>query len=161
MWSAGCSTGEEAYSLAITAREVIERVNPGLQLQVFATDLDDRAIDTARRGVYLAGIAADMSEERLQYFFIREEDCYRIRKDLREQVIFAPQNIISDPPFTKLDVLCCRNVLIYMDAVPQTRLLPVFHYSLRPDGLLFPGSSESINEQKDLFLTRDKKWRLS
>ncbi|MEO2034683.1 MAG: chemotaxis protein CheB [Planctomycetaceae bacterium] len=160
MWSAGCSTGEEAYSLAITAREVIERVNPGLQLQVFATDLDDRAIDTARRGVYPAGIAADMSEERLQRFFIREEDCYRVRKVLREHVIFAPQNIISDPPFTKLDVLCCRNVLIYMDAVLQTRLLPVFHYSLRPDGLLFLGSSESINEQKDLFLSRDKKWRL-
>ena len=160
IWSAGCSTGEEAYSLAIAAREVIERINPGVDLQVFATDLDDRAINIARRGVYPEGIAADISEERLQRFFSRNEGHYHVHKDLREHVIFAPQDIISDPPFTKLDLLACRNVLIYMDNDLQKKLLPVFHYALRPGGILFLGSSESIGNFTDAFETIDRKWKL-
>ena len=160
IWSAGCSTGEEAYSLAMLAQEVSERVNPELQFQVFATDLDERAIDVARRGVYPNGIAADVSQERLQRFFDQENEHYRIRKSLREHVIFAAQDVISDPPFSKLDLLSCRNVLIYMDGALQKRLLAAFHYGIRPGGLLFLGNSESIGDLSDAFAAIDKKWKI-
>lgn len=160
IWSAGCSSGEEAYSLAIAALEVIERTVPHMQLQVFATDLDDRAIDVARRGVYPIGIAADVDETRLQRYFIRDNDHYRVHKELRQHVIFAPQNIVSDPPFTKLDLLACRNVLIYMDAELQKKLIPVFHYALKPRGLLLLGNSESIGNFADGFEPLDRKHKL-
>lgn len=160
IWSGGCSTGEEAYSLVIAAWEVIQRVNPTLQLQVFATDIDDRAIGVARRGAYPLTIANDISEARLHEFFSKEENHYQIRKDLREHVIFAPHDITSDPPFTKLDILACRNVLIYLDAELQRKLLPVFHYAVRPGGLLFIGNSESAGNYPEAFVALDKKWRL-
>ena len=118
-WVAGCSTGEEAYSLAISFREAVQRMEPpGRQtLQIFATDLDPDAVEKARQGLYPANIAADVSEERLQRFFVENSDGYRVGKEIREMVVFAPHNLIMDPPFTKLDILTCRNLLIYLDSV--------------------------------------------
>ena len=140
-WSAGCSTGEEAYSLAIAFKEALEQVKPkaSFTLQIFATDLDRDAIDKARQGFYPANIAADVSAERLRRFFIKEENGYRVGKEIREMVTFATQNLIMDPPFTKLDILICRNLLIYLTPELQKKLLPLFHYSLNPDGVLFSG----------------------
>ena len=129
-------------------------------LQVFATDLDKDAIDKARTGVYPANIAADVSPERLRRFFIQEERGYRVGKEIREMVVFAPQNVIMDPPFTKLDILICRNLLIYLTPELQKKLLPLFHYSLNPGGILFLGSAETIGAFTDLFSPLDGKTRL-
>ena len=158
----GCSTGEEAYSLAIVFKEALEEVKPRgkFSLQIFATDLDRDAIDKARQGVYPANITADVSEERLRRFFIKEEHGYRVRKEIREMVIFAPQNLIMDPPFTKLDILSCRNLLIYLTPEVQKKLIPLFHYSLNPGGILFLGSAETIGDFTDLFAPLDGKSRL-
>ena len=140
-WSAGCSTGEEAYSLAIVFKEALEQVKPkeNFTLQIFATDLDRDAIDKARQGFYPANIAADVSPERLRRFFIKEENGYRVGKEIREMVTFATQNVIMDPPFTKLDILICRNLLIYLTPELQKKLLPLFHYSLNPGRRPLPG----------------------
>lgn len=161
-WSAGCSTGEEAYSLAIAFKETLEQVKPAenLKLQIFATDLDRDAIDKARLGFYPANIVADVSAERLRRFFIKEENGYRVGKEIREMVTFATQNLIMDPPFTKLDILICRNLLIYLTQDLQKKVLPLFHYSLNPDGVLFLGSSESISTYTDLFRPLNAKTRL-
>jgi two-component system CheB/CheR fusion protein len=161
-WSAGCSTGEEAYSLAMVFKEALEQVKPieNFTLQIFATDLDRDAIDKARQGVYPANISADVSPERLQRFFIQEGNSYRVGKEIREMVTFATQNVIMDPPFTKLDLLICRNLLIYLTPELQQKLLPLFHYSLNPDGVLFLGSAESVNSFADLFAPRSIKSRL-
>ncbi len=161
-WSAGCSTGEEAYSLAIAFKEALEQVKPkvSLTLQIFATDLDQDAIDKARQGVYPANITADMSPERLRRFFIKEENGYRVGKDIREMVTFATQNVIMDPPFTKLDILICRNLLIYLTPELQKKLLPLFHYSLNPGGVLFLGSAETVGAFTDLFAPLNSKSRL-
>ncbi len=161
-WTPGCSTGEEAYSLAIVFKEALEQVKPAgsFSLQVFATDLDKDAIDKARTGVYPANIAADVSPERLCRFFIQEERGYRAGKDIREMVVFAPQNVIMDPPFTKLDMLICRNLLIYLTPELQKKLLPLFHYSLNPGSILFLGSAETIGAFTDLFSPLDGKTRL-
>ena len=139
IWVPGCSTGEEAYSIAIIFLECLEKVKQRgvCKIQVFATDIDKDAIDKARQGVYASNIAADVSPERLQRFFIKEDNGYRLRKEIREMVVFAPQNVIMDPPFTKLDLISCRNVLIYMTAELQKKLLPLLHYALNPGGLLF------------------------
>jgi two-component system CheB/CheR fusion protein len=152
-WSAGCSTGEEAYSLAIAFKEAIEKVNSteNFTLHIFATDLDRDTIDKARSGVYPVGIAADVSQARLKRFFIKEENGFRIGKEIREMVTFATQNVIMDPPFTKLDILICRNLLIYLTPELQKKLLPLFHYSLKPGGVLFLGSAETVNNFTDLF----------
>ena len=152
-WACGCSTGEEAYSLAMVFKEAVERVKPAgnFSLQVFATDLDRDAIDRARAGVYPANIAADVSAERLHRFFVQDELGYRVGKPIREMVIFAPQNVVMDPPFTKLDILVCRNLLIYLDLEMQKKLLPLFHYSLNPGGVLFLGTAETIGAHSDLF----------
>ncbi len=161
-WVAGCSTGEEAYSLAIALKEAEEEIKPRKKftIQIFATDLDQDAIDKARQGFFLENIAADVSEERLRRFFTKEDRGYRVRKEIREMVIFAPQNIILDPPFTKLDILSCRNLLIYLTAEVQKKLLPMFHYSLNPDGILFLGSAETIGEHTDFFAPLQGKSRL-
>ena len=161
-WSAGCSTGEEAYSLAIAFKEALEQAPPGrsFNVQIFATDLDRDAIDKARQGLYPAGIAADLSPERLSRFFVREEAGYRVSKEIREMVTFAVQNIIMDPPFTKLDVLICRNLLIYLTAELQKKLLPLFHYSLNPGGVLFLGSAETVSAFSHLFVSLNLKARL-
>jgi len=152
-WVPGCSTGEEAYSLAIVFREALERVRPegSFSLQLFATDLDRDAIDKARQGVFPDNIAADVSPERMSRFFSKEEHGYRVCKEIREMVIFAPQNLIMDPPFTKLDILSCRNLLIYLAPEMQKKLLPLFHYSLNPGGILFLGNAETIGGFTDRF----------
>ncbi len=161
VWVAGCSSGEEAYSIAISFFESMSKLNRHFQLQLFATDIDEKAIATARQGIYPASIEADVGKERLQRFFIKQDDgSYIIHKMVRETVVFAPQNLIKDPPFTKLDLLCCRNLLIYLGTELQKRLLPIFHYSLKPDGLLFLGTSETIGQFTDSFKALDKKWKL-
>jgi two-component system CheB/CheR fusion protein len=161
-WSAGCSTGEEAYTLAIAFKEVLTRVMPqaSFTLQIFATDLDQDAIDKARQGVYPANIAADVSAERLQRFFVKDGSGYRVGKEIREMVTFATQNVIMDPPFTKLDILICRNLLIYLTPELQKKLLPLFHYSLSPGGVLFLGSAENVSAHTDLFEPLNLKARL-
>ena len=163
-WVAGCSTGEEAYSLAIAFREVQQRLQPGVRhsLQIFATDLDPDAIEQARQGTYLPNIAADVSEERLKRFFVENDSGsgYRVGKEIREMVIFAPHNLIMDPPFTKLDILTCRNLLIYLGPELQKKLLPLFHYSLLPNGVLMLGSAESIGGFGSLFTPIEGKARL-
>lgn len=161
-WSAGCSTGEEAYSLAIVFKEALEQLKPveNFTLQIFATDLDRDAIDKARQGIYPANIAADVSPERLMRFFVQEGDGFRIRKEIREMVTFATQNVIMHPPFTKLDILICRNLLIYLTPELQKKLLPLFHYSLNPGGVLFLGSAESVSTFTDLFAPLSIKSRL-
>jgi len=161
-WVPGCATGEEAYSLAIVLKEALEaaKLEKVVQFQIFATDLDGDAIDKARQGLYPANITADVSAERLQRFFFQQEHGYCVSKEIREMVIFAPQNIVMDPPFTKLDVLVCRNLLIYFGSELQKKLLPVFHYSLKPGGILFLGSAESVGAAADLFAPLDGKTRL-
>jgi two-component system CheB/CheR fusion protein len=161
-WSAGCSTGEEAYSLAIVFKEAVAQVKPAknFTLHIFATDLDRETIDKARQGFYPANIAADVSGERLKQFFIKEDGGYRITKEIRGMVTFATQNVIMDPPFTKLDILVCRNLLIYLTPELQKKLLPLFHYTLNPGGVLFLGNSETISTFNDLFLPLDIKSRL-
>ena len=161
-WVPGCSTGEEAYSLAILFKEAAEAFKPRepFTMQVFATDLDRDAIDKARQGLFPESIAGDVSPERLSRFFSKETHGYRVRKEIREMVIFAPQNLIMDPPFTKLDILSCRNLLIYLTPEVQKKLIPLFHYSLRPGGILFLGSAETIGGAMDLFVPLDSKARL-
>jgi two-component system, chemotaxis family, CheB/CheR fusion protein len=162
VWTAGCSTGEEAYSLAMVFKEALERVKPAgsFSLQVFATDLDRDAIDRARAGVYPANIAADISSERLRRFFAQDEHGYRVGKEIRETVVFAPQNVIMDPPFTKLGLLICRNLLIYLNQGMQKKLIPLFHYSLNPGGVLFLYSAETIGAFSRLFAPLTGKARL-
>jgi two-component system CheB/CheR fusion protein len=161
-WAAGCSTGEEVYSLAIILREALEQVKPtnSFSFLVFASDLDKDAIDKARAGFYPANITADVSPERLRRFFIQEERGYRVKKEIREMVIFATQNLIMDPPFTKLDILVCRNLLIYLAPEIQKKLFPLFHFSLNSGGILFLGSAETIGSFTDLFSPLDRKTRL-
>jgi len=145
-WVPGCSTGEEAYGLAITFQEALARVRPALHcsLQIFATDLDRDAILKARRGSFKANIEADVSEERLDRFFQAEDGGYRVRQEIREMVVFAPQNLIMDPPFTRLDLLSCRNLLIYLAPELQRKIMRLFHYSLVPGGILCLGNAESV-----------------
>ena len=162
-WSVGCSTGEEAFSLAIVFHEALERAEPrsSTTLQVFATDLDPDAIARARQGLFPSGIASDVSPERLKRYFVHEEDgSFRIGKEIRDMVTFATQNAIMDPPFTRLDVLVCRNLLIYLGPDLQKRLLPLFHYSLNPGGILFLGSAETAGAQPGLFAPLAGKFRL-
>ncbi len=161
VWIPGCSTGEEAYSVAIVIVECLSqlKLDAVLKVQIFATDIDKDAVDRARQGVFLPTIATDVSPERLQRFFLKEDHGYRVSKSIREMIVFAPQNIIMDPPFTKLDLLCCRNLLIYFTGELQRKLLPMFHYTLNPGGILFLGSSETVGNLHDLFAVVDNKWK--
>jgi two-component system CheB/CheR fusion protein len=160
IWVPGCSTGEEAYSLAILLRECMNDVKVRFNVQVFATDLDTHAIECARNGLYPRGIAADMGPERLRRYFAEEDGHYRINSDIRETLVFAPHNLIKDPPFTKLNLIACRNLLIYLKSDLQKRLLSVFRYALKPHGVLFLGSSETISGFTDDFQTIDHKWKV-
>lgn len=160
IWVPGCSTGEEAYSIAMLLDECMEQLNRHFDIQIFATDIDDNAISIARSGLYPLSISAEVIPERLKRFFIREKDNFRVIKSIREMLVFAPQNLIKDPPFTKLDILSCRNLLIYLESGLQKKLLPIFHYSLKPDGILFLGSSESVDHEHNLFKVQDKKWKI-
>ncbi len=164
-WVTGCSSGEEAYSLAMLFKEALDSIKPQklaktFSLQIFATDLDAKTIEKAREGLYPVNITAEVSPDRLERFFVKTERGYRVNKEIREMVIFAQQNLIMDPPFTKLDLLCCRNLLIYLTPELQKKLLPLFHYSLSPGGILFLGNSETIGGFTDLFATLDAKTRL-
>jgi two-component system CheB/CheR fusion protein len=152
-WVPACSTGEEAYSLGMVFKEALEQCTPAknVRLQIFATDLESGAVEKARQGHYPANIATDVSQERLIRFFVEGDGGYRVRKEIRELVVFATQNILQDPPFTKLDLLTCRNLLIYLTPEVQRNLIPLFHYSLVPGGLLFLGGAETIGTFKDLF----------
>lgn len=161
-WVAGCSSGEEAYTLAMLFRETIDRLKPAhrVDLQIFATDLDPDAIARARQGLYPSTIGADVSPARLARFFVEEHGRYRICQEIRQMVVFAPHNVTMDPPFTRLDILTCRNLLIYLGTDLQQRLLPLFHYSLKSGGTLFLGSAESIGNFGDLFSPLEAKARI-
>jgi len=161
-WVPGCSTGEEAYSLAIVFKEALGKAKQikNISLQIFATDLDNAAIEIARKGIYPANIVNDVSPNRLSRFFTQVDDQYRINAEIREMLVFASQNVIKDPPFTKLTFLSCRNLLIYLDAGLQQKLLTLFHYSLNPGGVLLLGSAETHGAENDLFTAIDSKLRI-
>ncbi|WP_218576530.1 chemotaxis protein CheB [Desulfobacter latus] len=162
IWSPGCSTGEEAYSLAILLAERQETMKQHFNVQVFATDIDSHAIATARAGIYPASIAADFTPERLARFFSSEPDdsVFRIKKNIRDMLVFSEQNVIKDPPFSKLDLISCRNLLIYLGGDLQKKLIPLFHYALNPSGFLFLGTSETVGDYQDLFTVLDRKLKL-
>jgi len=161
-WVTGCSTGEEAYSLAIIFKEVMEKakIRKNLSLQIFATDLDPDAIEIARKGVYASNIVADVSQERLNRFFSLEGEGYKVNTPIREMIVFAPQNVIKDPPFTKLDLLSCRNMLIYMEPELQKKLISLFNYSLNPGGILVLGSSETLGNHREGFEDIDTRLKI-
>jgi two-component system, chemotaxis family, CheB/CheR fusion protein len=160
VWAPGCSTGEEAYSIAMLLQEQAGDVKRSVPAQVFATDIDAEAIERARAGVYPDSISADVSPERLARFFAQDGDTYRVVKTLRNCLMFAKQDITKDPPVSRVDLISCRNLLIYMDGDLQQRLMPMFHYAINPDGYLFLGSSETVSDAADLFAPVDKKWKL-
>ena len=159
IWVPGCSTGEEAYSVAILLRECMDEAKKYFNVQIFATDIDSDAIEKARTGLF-SGIESDVGKERLKRYFTSEGNLYYIRKEIREMLVFAQQSIIKDPPFTKLDLISCRNLLIYLNTELQKKIIPLFHYSLLPNGILFLGSSETICGFVDLFSMLDKKWKI-
>jgi two-component system CheB/CheR fusion protein len=160
VWVPGCTTGEEAYSIAILLQEHMDAIKGEFGIQIFGTDIDPDAVETARIGLYPHSISADVSPDRLKRFFNREDTHYRVKKDVRERVVFAVQNVVSDPPFSKLDLVSCRNLLIYMDAELQKRIVPLFHYALNTDGFLFLGTSETIGGSTNLFSVIDRKHKL-
>ena len=160
VWVLGCSTGQEAYSIAMSFVETAERLPQGRKLQVFATDLSESSLAKARRGLYAKTLVADLSPERLRRFFVAEGGGYRVAKSLREMVVFARQNIISDPPLSRMDIITCRNLLIYLEPSLQKRIFPLFHYALKPHGFLWLGASESIGAFTDLFEPLDRKQKL-
>jgi len=161
-WVPGCSTGEEAYSLAMVFKEVSDKLKPGkkIKLQVFATDLDKDAISKARQGLYPENICADVAPQHMSRFFTKDEHGCRVTAEIRAMVTFAPQSVIMDPPFTKLDLLSCRNLLIYLAIEMQKKLIPLFHYSLTPGGILLLGSAETVGTFTDLFTPLDNKLRI-
>ncbi|HEX5364941.1 MAG TPA: CheR family methyltransferase, partial [Gallionella sp.] len=159
VWVAGGATGEEAYSIAMLLREFMDDNQHEFKTQIYSTDLDEDAIAIARGGIYPPNISQDVPQERLRRFFIKEESGYRIKKEIREMVVFATQSVIKDPPFTKLDLLCCRNLMIYLEPELQNRLIPTFHYALKPHGVLFLSPSESIGNHTELFTPLDRKWK--
>lgn len=161
VWSVGCSTGEEAYSLAMIFSEAAQALGKDdLELQIFASDLSPDAIAVARRGQYPLAIKSQVSPERLERFFSTQNACYQISQNIRDTVLFAQHDVVLDPPFTRLDLIVCRNLLIYFDALLQRRLIPLFHYSVLPGGLLQLGSSETIGRFNQLFKPLHSKLRL-
>jgi len=161
VWVPGCSSGEEAYSLAMVLLESLDKTSRRVSLQLFGTDIDSRAIDKARQGLYPSNIRTDVSQERLNRFFYKEsEHYYRIRKEVRELVIFSVQDVLKDPPFSHLNLLSCRNLLIYLNSEAQKKLLPLFHYTLRPGGILMLGSSETVGGFTSLFQTVNTTWKI-
>ena len=160
IWVAGCSTGEEAYSIAMCLLEYLDNQPIKPPIQIFATDISDRVIETARAGFYPSSSVTDVSVERLQRFFVAVDGGYRISKLIREMCVFAKQNLCSDPPFSKLDLITCRNVLIYLGAALQKKILPTFHYGLNPTGFLMLGPSEATGDSSDLFTPLDKKQKI-
>ncbi|TIQ63825.1 MAG: PAS domain-containing protein [Mesorhizobium sp.] len=160
VWVPGCATGEEAYTIAMLLRENAPRGAASPKLQIFATDIDERALEVARAGRYPAAIATDVTPKRLKKFFSREDGTYRVATDLREMCLFSAHNLLRDPPFSKLDLISCRNLLIYIGPELQEKIIPIFHYALRKDGYLFLGSSENVTRHGGLFATIDKASRI-
>ena len=159
-WVTGCATGEEAYSTAIAISECLEELKVRLQAQVYGTDIDLDALKIARAGWYPPDTAAEVPPERLASYFVKENKGFRIKKEIREKVVFAPQDFTKDPPFSKMDLIGCRNLLIYLEPDVQKKLLPLLHYALGPGGLLFLGPSETVSESTDLFTLLDRKWKI-
>jgi two-component system, chemotaxis family, CheB/CheR fusion protein len=160
VWVPGCATGEEAYSVAMLLCEQNTALGGGHTVQVFASDLDEEALDRAREGLYPEAIAADVSEERLRQFFTKEGAYYRVKRELRDAVLFTTHSLLKDPPFSRLDLITCRNLLIYLRRDLQEKVFELFHYALRPGGFLLLGTSESAEEASDLFETVSKEHRL-
>jgi two-component system CheB/CheR fusion protein len=162
VWIAGCSTGEEAYSVAIIITEYLDSLKSKRKpkAQIFATDLDPNAIEHARAGFYFSNIIAELSPQQLERFFVKKPNGYTVKKEIREMIVFAQHNLIKDAPFTRLDLLCCRNVMIYLTTELQKKIIPVFHYSLQPNGLLFLGPAESVGAFHDIFNSIDSKWKI-
>jgi two-component system CheB/CheR fusion protein len=162
VWVCGCSSGEEAYSIGILLQEHLDVLKRPVPIQIFATDVDPQAIAQARVGVYPASITSDVSPERLERFFSLDQEAgvYRIRKTIRDLLVFSEQDLIRDPPFSRLDLISCRNLLIYLETSLQRKLMPLFHYALNPGGVLFLGSSETIGDALTLFSPLDRKWKL-
>jgi two-component system CheB/CheR fusion protein len=160
VWVPGCSTGQEAYSIAIAFMESAEKAPRGRNLQVFATDLNEKLLDKARFGLYPKSLSEDISPERLRRFFVEEQGGYRVSKSLREMVVFAKQNLFADPPFSRMDLISCRNLLIYLGPTLQKKAIPTFHYALKPGGFLLLGASESVSGYTELFEPVDRKYKI-
>jgi two-component system, chemotaxis family, CheB/CheR fusion protein len=155
IWVSGCSTGQEAYSLAMAYLEFKDKEKVNIPLRIFATDLNQATLQKARAGNFAKNLMHDVSKERLKRFFSEESGNYRISKAVRELVVFAHHNVFSDPPFSRMDLISCRNLLIYLEPVLQARVIPTFHYALKPDGVLLLGASETIGRHTDLFAPLD------
>ena len=160
IWVPGCATGEEVYSVAIALLEYLGDSVPAARIQIFGTDVSETALQQARAGVYAAHALHDVSSERLQRFFTKQNGEYRVAKQVRDLCLFARQDVTRDPPFSRLDLISCRNLLIYLDGVAQQRVLRTFHYALRPEGMLMFGPAESVGPSSDLFEQVDKRFRV-
>ncbi len=160
IWVCGCSTGEEAYSLAILFKSALENSSKNIKVTIFASDIDEEAIEFARKGNYGNNIELAIKPELLTRYFNKKENSYTVKKEIREMIVFAHHNLIKDPPFSKLDLITCRNLLIYIDSDLQKKIIPVFHYSLNTDGILFLGTSESIGDYMNLFSVVDEKSKI-
>jgi two-component system, chemotaxis family, CheB/CheR fusion protein len=160
VWTPACSTGQEPYSIAMAFAEFSQTIDRAPRLQIFATDLNDAVLEKARRALYSKSLIQDLSADRLERFFVQEDGGYRVSKPLREQVVFARQNVLCDPPFSRMDLISCRNLLIYLEPALQNKLIPAFHYALKPGGFLVLGASEAIGQFSDLFTATDKKQKI-
>jgi two-component system CheB/CheR fusion protein len=160
VWVPGCSGGEEAYSLAMIIHGIMENQGKYRDWHVFATDLDQAAIEEARRGIYPDNIRQDVAPERLRKYFVRRDDRYQVSREIRDKLVFAVQDVITDPPFSRMDLISARNLLIYFDDELQKKVVPLFHYALNNGGLLFLGTAETVGAFTDLFTSIDKKWRI-
>jgi two-component system CheB/CheR fusion protein len=160
IWVPGCATGEEAYSIAILMREYMQKTGTAPKVQIFATDIDERALEFARAGTYTEAILRDVPSKRLKQFFVARGNMYQVSKDIREMCVFSVHDLIKDPPFSRLDLITCRNVLIYMNSDLQNRVLPLFHFALRPGRFLFLGPSENVTQHAKFFTVIDAKYRI-
>ncbi|MFC1748943.1 chemotaxis protein CheB [Pseudomonadota bacterium] len=160
LWVPGCATGEEAYTLAIILSEYLRDRASNISVQIFATDIDDQAIGKARQGIYPERVVDEVSPERLKRFFVKVAGGYQVNKTIRDMCIFAEQDITKDPPFSRMDLICCRNLMIYLGAVLQKKVLQIFHYALQPSGFLMLGTSETIGGHAELFRLVDQKGKL-
>jgi two-component system, chemotaxis family, CheB/CheR fusion protein len=160
VWVPGCATGEEVYSIAMLLREHLDRTDAHRGVRIFATDINDAALNVARNGIYPAALVEPVSAERLKRFFEPVPSGYKVVKAVRDMCVYSSHSVIKDPPFSRMDLISCRNLLIYVDAATQDQLVPIFHFALRPGGYLFLGTSENISRHQDLFRPLDKKHRL-
>ena len=160
IWVLGCSTGEEAYSIAMAFTEFTEAAGSQVPVQIFATDLNDNGIEKARAGLYSKTIAQDVGPERLRRFFVEVDGSYRISKPIRDMCVFARHNVLVDPPFSRIDLITCRNLLIYLEPVLQQKVVAVFHYALKPAGFLWLGGSETIGSYRELFEVEDARYKI-